>query len=70
VAVVLVRGATPTLGWASSSSLPAILADRIAHDFPMSSTWFFAAFSVALVVLALIGPRVGRTWDVAECHRR
>jgi predicted MFS family arabinose efflux permease len=29
----------------------------------MSSTWFFAAFSAALVVSALVGPRVGRTVD-------
>ena len=29
----------------------------------MSSTWFFAAFSAALVVSALAGPRAGRTVD-------
>ena len=29
----------------------------------MSSTWFFAAFSAALVVSALVGPRAGRTVD-------
>ena len=29
----------------------------------MSSTWFFAAFSGALVVSAMVGPRVGRTVD-------
>jgi len=51
------------LGWASSFYLPAILADRIANDLEMSSTWFFAAFSGALVVSALVGPRAGRTVD-------
>ena len=40
------------LAWASSYYLPAILADRIAQDLGMSSTWFFAAFSAALVVSA------------------
>jgi predicted MFS family arabinose efflux permease len=63
VAVVLVLGTTQTLAWASSFYLPAILGDRIAEDLKMSSTWFFAAFSAALVVSALVGPRVGRTVD-------
>jgi predicted MFS family arabinose efflux permease len=43
--------------------LPAIIGDRIAQDLGMSSTWFFAAFSAALVVSAMVGPRVGRTVD-------
>jgi MFS family permease len=61
--VILVLGTTQTLAWASSFYLPAILGDRIAEDLGMSSTWFFAAFSAALVVSALVGPRVGRTVD-------
>jgi predicted MFS family arabinose efflux permease len=63
LAVVVVLGTTQTLGWASSFYLPAILGDRIAQDLDMSSTLFFAAFSAALVVAALVGPRVGRTVD-------
>ena len=63
LAVILLLGTTQTLGWASSFYLPAILADRIANDLEMSSTWFFAAFSGALVVSALVGPRAGRTVD-------
>ena len=63
LAVILLLGTTQTLGWASSFYLPAILGDRIAQDLGMSSTWFFAAFSGALVVSALVGPRVGRTVD-------
>src|SRR5499426_465226 len=63
LAVILLLGTTQTLGWASSFYLPAILGDRIANDLEMSSTWFFAAFSGALVVSALVGPRVGRTVD-------
>jgi predicted MFS family arabinose efflux permease len=63
LAVILMLGTTQTLGWASSFYLPAILGDRIAADLGMSSTWFFAAFSAALVVSALVGPRAGRTVD-------
>jgi predicted MFS family arabinose efflux permease len=63
LAVILVLGITQTLGWASSFYLPAILGDHIAKDLSISSTWFFAAFSAALVVSALVGPRVGRTVD-------
>src|SRR6185436_15812465 len=63
LAVILLLGTTQTLGWASSFYLPAILGDRIAEDLGMSSTWFFAAFSAALVVSAMVGPRVGRTVD-------
>src|SRR5262245_30222976 len=63
LAVILLLGTTQTLGWASSFYLPAILADRIARDLGMSSTWFLAAFSAALVVSAMVGPRAGRTVD-------
>jgi MFS family permease len=61
--VVLVLGSTQTLAWASSYYLPAILADRMSAEVGMTTAWFFAAFSAALVVSALVGPRVGRTVD-------
>ena len=63
LAVVLLLGTAQTLAWASTFYLPAILADRIAADLGMSSTWFFAAFSAALIVSAMVGPRAGRTVD-------
>jgi len=63
LAVILLLGATQTLAWASSYYLPAILADPIAEELGMTSTWFFAAFSAALVISALVGPRAGRTVD-------
>ena len=63
LAVILMLGVAQTLGWASSFYLPAILGDRIAEDLGISSTWFFAAFSAALVVSAVVGPRAGRTVD-------
>jgi MFS family permease len=63
LAVILLLGTTQTLGWASSFYLPAILGHRIANDLEVSNTWFFAAFSGALVVSAVVGPRAGRTVD-------
>jgi MFS family permease len=60
---VLVLGTTQTLAWASSYYLPAILADPISHDLKVPSIWFFGAFSAALLLAGLLGPRVGRTID-------
>ena len=61
--IVLALGFTQTLAWASSYYLPAILADPIAQDLHIPTSWFFAAFSGALLVAALLGPRIGRTID-------
>lgn len=64
ISVILALGTTQTLAWASSYYLPAILADPIARDLGISSNWFFAAFSAALVISGLLGPRVGRQIDL------
>src|SRR2546430_4548399 len=58
---VLALGCTQTLAWASSTYLPAILAQPIARDLDISRSTVFGAFSVSLVVMALAGPAVGRT---------
>ena len=62
--IILALGTTQTLAWASSMYLPAILADPIAHDLGISANWVFAAFSAALVLTAVLGPRIGRQIDL------
>ena len=61
--IVAALGTTQTLAWASSYYLAAILADPIARELGISSAGVFAPFSAALVLAALLGPRVGRTID-------
>jgi predicted MFS family arabinose efflux permease len=62
--IIVALGTTQTLAWASSYYLPAILADPIGRDLGVSSNWIFAAFSGALVISALLGPRIGRQIDL------
>jgi predicted MFS family arabinose efflux permease len=62
--IIVALGTTQTLAWASSYYLPAILADPIARDLSVSSNFIFAAFSAALVLSALLGPRIGRQIDL------
>jgi MFS family permease len=62
--LIVALGTTQTLAWASSYYLPAILADPIGRDLGVSSNWIFAAFSGALVISAMLGPRVGRQIDL------
>ena len=60
---VFALGTAQTLAWASSYYLPAILAAPIARDLDLSPSWVFGSFSAALVVTALLGPRVGAAID-------
>src|SRR6201999_471700 len=61
--IVVALGTTQTLAWASSVYLPALVADPIAHDLGISSNWVFGAYSAALLIAAILGPRVGRQID-------
>ncbi|KRD42483.1 MULTISPECIES: MFS transporter [Acidovorax] len=56
-------GTAQTLSWASSYYLPAMLAVPMARDLGVATPTVFAAFSVALIVSALLGPVAGRTID-------
>lgn len=56
-------GTAQTLAWASTYYLPAILAAPMARELGTSMPTVFAAFSVALVVSVLIGPRSGAAID-------
>ena len=60
---VLALGCTQTLAWASSTYLPAILAQPIAQELDLSRASVFGAFSIALVLTGLGGPMVGRFID-------
>ncbi|RYF69747.1 MAG: MFS transporter, partial [Comamonadaceae bacterium] len=56
-------GTAQTLAWASSYYLPAMLAVPMARDLGVATTTVFAAFSVTLIVSALLGPLAGRAID-------
>ena len=60
---VAALGTAQTLAWASSYYLPAMLATAMARDLGVSAPTVFAAFSVALVVSGLLGPRAGAAID-------
>lgn len=61
--VVAALGVSQTLAWASSYYLPAILAEPMATGLGVPRAWPFAAFSCSLLIVAVLGPRVGRAID-------
>lgn len=63
VRLVLALGSAQTLGWGSTYYLPAILAVPMSADLGVTVSQIFAAFSTALVLTALMGPRIGRLID-------
>lgn len=60
---VVPLGLAQTLAWASSYYLPAMLAAPMARELGIATPTVFAAFSVALVVSAIVGPWCGRLID-------
>ena len=63
LAPVIALGSAQTLAWGSSYYLPAVLATPIARDLAVAPATVFAAFSVALLVSAALGPHAGRAID-------
>jgi MFS family permease len=61
--VVTALGIAQTIGWASSYYIPAVLAAPMAASFGMLPVWVFGAFSMALVVSAMVGPWAGARID-------
>jgi MFS family permease len=62
-ATVAALGTAQTLAWASSYYLPAMLATPMAKDLGIAAPTVFAAFSLALLVSAGLGPFAGRAID-------
>ena len=62
-AAVLRLGTAQTLAWASSYYLPAMLAAPMARDLGVGPATVFAAFTVALIVSAFLGPGSGHAID-------
>ena len=60
---VLALGLAQTIAWAASTYLIAIVARPIAFDLGIATSTVFGAFSVSLVVMALVGPVAGRAID-------
>lgn len=62
-ATVIRLGTAQTLAWASTYYLPAILAAPMARELGTTTATVFAAFSLALIVSAAVGPAAGRRID-------
>ena len=63
ISTVAMLGSAQTLAWASSYYLPAMLATPMARDLGVTAPTVFAAFSLALLVSAALGPFAGRAID-------
>jgi predicted MFS family arabinose efflux permease len=61
--VVVALGTEQTIAFGSTYYLPAVLATPIARDLGLPTPWVFAAFSLALLISAAVGPWGGRRID-------
>jgi MFS family permease len=61
--IVAALGTSLTVSWASSYYIPAVLAVPMAEELGLSPVWVFGAFSMALVVSAMVGPWAGARID-------
>ncbi len=64
IGLIIGLGTAQTLAWASSYYLVAFVAGPQARDLDIGINTIFAAFTGALLVAAVVGPRVGRTIDL------
>lgn len=60
---VALLGLAQTLSWASSFYLPAVLARPMAAELGLAAATVYLAFSIAMLVSALVGPAAGRAID-------
>ena len=63
--IVTAIGSSLTVSFASSYYLPAVLAVPMAEDLGLSPVWIFGAFSMAMLVSAMVGPWAGARIDGA-----
>ena len=61
--VVAALGTSQTLAWGSSYYLPAVLGGPIAAGLGLPTSAFFAVFSAALLLQAVVGPYIGTLID-------
>ena len=61
--IVLALGSAQTLAWGSTYYLSAFLAEPMASELGISTGNVFAAFSLALIVTAVLGPLSGKRID-------
>ncbi|GAA0622928.1 MFS transporter [Thalassospira tepidiphila] len=61
--IVIGLGTGQTLAFGTTLYLPAILAEPMANELGIPPGWAFGAFSLALVVAALFGPKAGARID-------
>src|SRR5438309_4621217 len=66
---VLVLGTTQILAWGALFYPPVLTVPLIAAEHGWSTTFGMAGFSLALLVAALISPRIGRLIDRHGGHR-
>lgn len=59
----LILGLGQLLSWGTSTYLPAMVAKPIASSLGLEPSWVFAVFSMSLLVMAALGPLVGRAID-------
>ena len=63
--IVAALGTSVTVSFASSYYIPAVLAVPMAEDLGLSPVWVYDAFSMAMVVSAMVGPWAGARIDGA-----